>query len=303
MGRWELVVMAAGVGSRFGGLKQLEPVGPHGEALLDYSVFDALRAGARRVVVVLRREMEGEFHARLGRRWARRVEVEYAFQELTDVPPDVTVPAGRSKPWGTGHAVLAARRVVRAPCVVINADDFYGAEAFALLAAFLADARPGTQGRYALVAYRLARTLSEHGPVSRGVCRVDGAGQLAGIDEREKVTRRADGSLWSEGPGEPVQLSPDALVSMNLWGFGEDVFAHLGERFAAFLRERGGEEGAEFFLPAAISALIEAKLCTVQVLPTSARWFGLTHREDVAAVRRHLHDLLAQGAYPPGLWP
>ncbi len=303
MRRWELVVMAAGVGSRFGGLKQLEPVGPHGEALLDYSVFDALRAGAQRVVVVLRRELEAEFHARLGRRWASQVEVAYAFQELTDVPPGATVSAGRSKPWGTGHAVLAARRAVGCPFVVINADDFYGAEGFALLAAFFTDAPPGAHGRYALVAYRLGRTLSEHGAVSRGVCRLDDTGRLAGIDEREGVVRRADGSLWSEDPKDPLQLSPDDLVSMNLWGFGADVFGHLEQRFAGFLRERGGEPGAEFYLPAAITALIADKLCTVQVLPTAAPWFGLTHREDVTAVRRHLHDLLTQGAYPPRLWP
>ena len=303
MGRWELVVMAAGGGSRFGGLKQLEPVGPHGETLLDYSVFDGVRAGAQRVVVVLRREMEAEFHARLGCRWASRVEVAYALQEVTDVPPGATVPAGRSKPWGTGHAVLAARRWVNGPFVVINADDFYGAEGFALLAGFFGDAPPGTPGRFALVAYRLAQTLSEHGPVSRGVCRVDDGGRLVAIDEREGVARRTDGSLWSHGPGDPQPLSPDALVSMNLWGFGADLFGHLEQRFADFLRERGGEPGAEFYLPAAITALIADKLCTVQVLPTSALWFGLTHREDVPSVRRHLHNLLAQGAYPPRLWP
>lgn len=302
MGRWELVVMAAGVGSRFGGLKQLEPVGPGGEALLDYSVFDAVRAGAQRVVVVLRREMEAEFHERLGRRWASRVEVNFAFQELDDVPPGACVPAGRSKPWGTGHAVLAARRSVRAPLVVINADDFYGADGFGLLAAFLAGGSPAAPGRYALVAYRLAHTLSEHGAVSRGVCRVDGAGRLAGIDERERVARRRDGSLWSDGPGEPLELSPAALVSMNLWGFGQDVFAHLEERFAAFLGELGGKAGAEFYLPAAVTALIEAGLATVTVLPTPSPWFGLTHREDAAPVRRHLQELVVQGAYPPRLW-
>lgn len=294
--------MAAGIGSRFGGLKQLEPVGPAGEALLDYSVFDAVRAGAERVVVVLRREMEAEFHAHLGRRWARRLEVVYAFQELTDVPAEVAVPAGRSKPWGTGHAVLAARRAVRASFVIINADDFYGAEGFALLAAFFAGASPVDQGRYALVAYRLANTLSQHGAVSRGVCRLDGATALAGIDERERVSRRSDGSVWAEGGESPLRLDPGAPVSMNLWGFSRDVFAHLQERFAAFLARQGGESGAEFYLPAAITALIQRKVATVQVLQTSSSWFGLTHRQDTAAVRRHLQELVVQGAYPPRLW-
>lgn len=301
MEQWDLVVMAGGVGSRFGGLKQLEPVGPGGETLLDYSVFDALRAGAQRVVVVLRPETQAEFHERLGRRWAEQVQVDYAWQELDDVPPGAVVPTGRSTPWGTGHALLAARRAVRGPFVVINADDFYGAHGLALAAGFLATS-PATPGRYALVAYRLAQTLSEHGAVSRGVCRLDGTGHLAGIDERKGVARASDGSLWSQGSEQPVPLAEDALVSMNLWALREDVFAHLEERFAAFLATGGSEEGAEFYLPAAITALIEAGLATVTVLPTPSPWFGLTHRADVASARRHLLRLVEEGAYPSRLW-
>ncbi|MEP0775326.1 MAG: NTP transferase domain-containing protein [Acidobacteriota bacterium] len=302
MGAWELVVMAAGVGSRFGGLKQLEPVGPSGERLLDYSVYDAVRAGAGRVVVVLRREMEEEFHALLGRRWASLAEVAYAFQNLKDVPAGFAVPTGRSKPWGTGHAVLAARRAVTGPFAVINADDFYGAEGFALLAGFFSAPGSSEQGRHALVAYRLGNTLSDHGSVSRGVCRLDGEGRLAGIDERLGVRRREDGSIWAEGCAPPLPLDPNAPVSMNLWGFGADVLGHLEERFAAFLVQQGQDPAGEFYLPTAVTDLIAAGLATVEVLTTSSSWFGLTHREDTAAVRRHLAQLVEGGAYPPRLW-
>lgn len=303
MGAWELLVMAAGVGSRFGGLKQLEPVGPSGERLLDYSVYDAVRAGAGRVVVVLRREMEEEFHALLGQRWASLAEVAYAFQDLDDVPAGFAVPPGRSKPWGTGHAVLAARRAVTGPFAVINADDFYGAEGFALLAGFFSPARSAGQGSHALVAYRLGNTLSDHGSVSRGVCRLDGEGRLAGIDERLGVRRRKDGSIWAEGSTPPLPLEPNAPVSMNLWGFGPDLFGHLEERFAAFLAERGQDSAAEFYLPTAMTDLIQAGLATVEVFTTSSSWFGLTHRQDTAAVRRHLGELVERGVYPSCLWP
>ncbi len=303
MGAWALLVMAAGVGSRFGGLKQLEPVGPSGERLLDYSVYDALRAGAGRVVVVLRREMEEGFHALLGQRWASRAEVVYAFQDLDDVPAGFAGPPGRSKPWGTGHAVLAARRAVTGPFAVINADDFYGTEGLALLANFFATARSAVQGSHALVAYRLGNTLSDHGSVSRGVCRLDGEGRLAGIDERLGVRRREDGSIWAEGGDPPLPLDPDAPVSMNLWGFGPDLFGHLEERFAAFLAERGQDPTAEFYLPTAVTDLIDAGLATVEVFTTSSRWFGLTHRQDTVAVRRHLEELGERGIYPPRLWP
>lgn len=303
MSGWELVVMAAGVGSRFGGLKQLEAVGPAGERLLDYSVFDAARAGAGRVVVVLRREMQGEFHALLGRRWASHLDVGYAFQELQDVPAGFVVPARRRKPWGTGHAVLAARRAVRRPFVVVNADDFYGAEGFALLAGFFARGDAGARGRYAMVAYRLVNTLSEHGAVSRGVCRLDEEGRLAGIDERLGVRRRDDGSIWAEDGPAPLELDPGAPVSMNLWGFGLDVFALLEERFAAFLDTQGQDFEGEFYLPTAVTDLIHKGLTTVEVFTTSSSWFGLTHREDTAAVRCHLEELGERGGYPPRLWP
>jgi len=294
--------MAAGLGSRFGGLKQVEPVGPSGEALLDYAVFDAVRAGVERVIFVIRTEMEREFHETRGRRYASKAEVVYAFQTLGDVPGGATVPPGRTKPWGTAHAVYAARTAVSAPFVAINADDFYGPEGFALLAGFLAEGEEGPPERYAMVGYRLRNTLSRHGSVARGVCETNAAGFLVAIREYERI---------ESGDGDPVHRSDDGqrhafagneLVSMNLWGFRPGLMAHLEERFRAFLDRRGGDPAAEFYLPAAVGAMVAEGLASVRVLETGWPWFGLTHREDVGEVRGRLLALVERGVYPAKLW-
>jgi hypothetical protein len=294
--------MAAGIGSRYGGLKQLEPVGPNGEALLDYAVFDAVRAGVERVIVVLRRELEREFHDTRGRRYTRRAEVVYAFQELTDLPDGFAIPAGRVKPWGTGHAVLAARAAIKAPFIVINADDWYGPEGFELLCTFLSRPAQTPPERYAMVGYRLRNTLSEHGSVARGVCATDANGFLVGIQEHEKIERRGDGALVNRGAdGRERGLSGDELVSMNLWGFRPGVMQHLEERLRVFLAARGADPGAEFFLPAAISDMIGDGIAIVKVLATNWPWFGLTHREDAEGVRKRLLALVENGTYPARL--
>lgn len=298
----ELVVMAAGLGSRFGGLKQLEPVGPSGEALLDYAVFDAVRAGVARVIFVIRTEMEREFHEARGRRYARHAEVVYAFQELEDVPGGCTVPPGRTKPWGTAHAVYAARAAVSAPFVAINADDFYGPQGFALLAGFLAGAEEGPVERYAMVGYRLGSTLSQHGSVARGVCETDAGGFLVAIREYERIERGDAGPVHRGNDGQRHAFAGDELVSMNLWGFRPGLMAHLEERFRAFLAARGGDPSEEFYLPAAVGAMVAEGLASVRVLETEWPWFGLTHREDVGEVRRRLLALVEQGVYPAGLW-
>jgi len=241
----ELLVMAAGVGSRFGGLKQLEPVGPGGEKLLDYSIFDALRAGVERVIFVIRRDMETDFHALVGSRFAGRAEVVYAHQELADVPSWFTVPAGRARPWGTAHAILAARVAVRAPFMVINADDFYGAAGYAQMARFLREPAVTPPARWAMVGYRLANTLSEHGTVSRGVCAAGPDGLLRDIVERTALAP-CDGGARETGPdGDDRRYPGDTPVSMNFWGFTPDIFPHLATRFDRFLRERGGEPKSE----------------------------------------------------------
>jgi dTDP-glucose pyrophosphorylase len=298
----ELLVMAAGIGSRFGGLKQLEPVGPAGETLLDFAVYDGWRAGVRRAVFVVRPELEAEFHERLGSRYARRLEVAYAHQRLDAVPAGVAVPAGRTKPWGTGHAVLAAAGRIGAPFIVINADDFYGPDGFVQLAAFLAAPAASGPERYAMVGYRLRRTLSAYGPVARGVCEVSPEGLLVAILEPERVMVTDRAIVGTERAGTPRRFTGDEPASMNLWGFRPSIFTHFEERFASFVADHGAEEGAEFSLPGTISALVHEGLAEVRVLTTEWPWFGLTHREDVAEVRRRLADLVARGDYPSPLW-
>jgi len=299
----ELVVMAAGLGSRYGGLKQLEPVGPGGERLLDYSVYDAWRAGVERVVFVIRRETERDFHAAFGATFARRLEVVYAFQELADLPVGFAVPAGRSKPWGTGHAVRAAAASVHASFLVINADDFYGRTAFATLASFLAGVPAGeTVPTWALVAFELAKTLSAHGTVSRGVCQVEPGGLLRSVDEWTALaTAGEDARQTDEGGGERL-LPGTTPVSMNCWGFTPELFPALEGEFVRFLERHGGEPKSEFFLPAVVARMIERGRARVRVLTTGDRWVGMTHPQDREATMAHLRALVAAGEYPARLW-
>lgn len=298
----ELVVMAAGVGSRFGGLKQLEPVGPGGEKLIDYSIFDALRAGVERVVFVIRREMESDFHALVGSRFTGRVEVVYAHQELDDVPAGFVPPADRTRPWGTAHAILAARQAVHAPFIVINADDFYGAAAYGVAAGFLRAPAVAPPERWAMAGYHLANTLSTHGTVSRGVCAVGPGGLLRDIVERTALAP-CDGGARETGPdGADRRYPGDTPVSMNFWAFTPAIFPHLTERFARFLEAKGQDLKSEFYIPAVVKELMDEGLATVNVLDSPDPWFGLTYREDRDAVAARLRALIARGDYPPGLW-
>lgn len=304
-----LLVLAAGMGSRYGGLKQLDPVGPSGETVLDYAVFDAVRAGFGRVVFVIRRDFEAVFREQIGAKYAGRVAVDYVFQSLDALPSGFTPPAGREKPWGTGHAVWCARAAVTGPFAVINADDFYGADSFAQLGKFLtANAaaprgfdpmsghRPpaATVAPFAMVGFRLANTLSEHGAVSRGICAAEADGTLRSIVERT-------GILATEvGPGRA--LTGDETVSMNCWGFSTALFAGLDTQFREFLTTRGGEPKAEFYLPAAVSEQITRGAATVRVLRTESAWFGVTYREDKPRVVAAIAALVAAGKYPAKLF-
>ena len=298
----ELLVMAAGMGSRYGGLKQLDPVGPSGETVMDYSLFDASRAGVKRVVFVIRRELEAAFRAKIGEKYQRWLEVDYAFQELELLPEGFSVPAGRSKPWGTGHAVLAAREQMREPFLVINADDFYGAQAFAGLCQWL-QATPGQDANaYAMMAFRLNNTLSEHGTVARGVCLLDPAGMLRSVTEHTGLEQDGTGALERVADGAPLRFTGEEPVSMNFWGFQPSIFKELSSRFQAFLRARGSEPKAEFFLPAVVDALLSEGEASVQVLHTPDRWFGVTYREDREEVAGRIRALVAQGVYPADLW-
>jgi NDP-sugar pyrophosphorylase family protein len=290
-----LVVLAAGMGSRYGGLKQIDPVGPAGETVLDYAVFDAVRAGFDRVLFVIRRDFEALFREKIGSRYAGRVAVDYVFQAADALPPGFTPPAGREKPWGTGHALWCARAAVPGNFAVINADDFYGVDSFRQLAGFLRSAQ-GPEA--AIVGFHLANTLSEHGAVSRGVCAADDHGRLASIVEQT-------GILPTEvGPGR--KYSGREIVSMNCWGFTPAVWAGLDAQFHAFLGRLNAPGidplKAEFYLPASISALVARGETTVRILPTQSSWFGVTYREDKPRVEAALRELIAAGQYPARLW-
>lgn len=289
-----LLVLAAGMGSRYGGLKQMDPVGPAGETLLDYAVFDSLRAGFGRVVFVIRRDFEALFREKVGARYEGRAAVDYAFQSLDALPRGFSPPNGRLKPWGTGHAVWCAREALRENFAVINADDFYGADSFLQLEKVLSDCAGRTPARFGMVGFRLANTLSEHGPVSRGICSVDG-GDLRSIVEKTGITS-AD-----VGPGRAY--SGTEIVSMNCWGFTPQVFSALDRQFDDFLAANGGRADAEFYLPSAVSAMIAREEAAVQVVPTSDSWFGITYRDDKPRVATAIAGLVRRGAYPPKLFP
>ncbi len=297
-----LLVMAAGIGSRYGGLKQLDPVGPGGEVIIDYSIYDAIRAGFGKVVFIIRREIEEAFRESISRKFEGRIPVEHVFQELDCLPTGFAVPPGRKKPWGTGHAILMAEEKVQGPFAVINADDFYGAQAFQIQSRFLSNARDGSVAHYSMVGYVLRNTLSEFGSVSRAICECDADGYLEGIIERTKVQKEGREAKYLDDDGETRRLSGDELVSMNMWGFTPSIFHHLQKGFLRFLEEQGFEEKAEFFMTVVIDALVAEGRARLKVLPTDSRWFGVTHPEDKPHVVQSIRNLIAEGVYPEKLW-
>ena len=299
----KLVVMAAGMGSRFGGLKQIAPVDDAGHVIVDFSIYDALRAGFGGVVFIVKPEMEADFRATIGARVSGHIDVFYAHQTLDALPAGFSVPEGRQKPWGTGHAVLCARKFIDGPFAVINADDFYGRTAFQSVYDFLT--APGDANEHAMAAYRLRNTLTENGSVSRGVCRVDAGGYLSGITERTRIEQRASGAAFTEDGGETWQpLTGEEPVSMNLWGFKVSVLPEMESRFEAFLRDEAPKNPlrGEFYLPSVPDALIREGKARVRVLPTSERWFGVTYPGDMEAVRAAIAEKKASGEYPVHLW-
>jgi UTP-glucose-1-phosphate uridylyltransferase len=300
----DLVILAAGMGSRFGGLKQVQPVGPADELIIEYSVFDAMRAGFNRLVLVIRKEIEADFRESIGRRLESKIEVQYVFQEpSTGLPPTkVSLAQGRIKPWGTGHALLVAREVVRGPFAVINADDFYGASGYAELAAHFERAAVAAKPAYAMVGYPLRQTLSEFGTVSRGLCATDAAGKLQHITEVTKIEKTAAGATYADAAGTARQLTGNEIVSMNFWGFTPAVFAQLEKLFAEFLAKSGTDPKTEFYLPTAISNLNERGEADVALLKSTEAWFGITYREDLASSQAAVKALVASGRYPSPLW-
>lgn len=288
MAKAALIVMAAGMGSRFGGLKQVEPVGPNGEAILDFSVMDAKRAGFDKVVFVIKHQIEDDFKRLVGSRIEKLIDVEYVFQELDALPAGYAAPEGRTKPWGTGHAVLCCKDVVDTPFAVINADDFYGSSAYVQIMEGLQNTED-----YCMVGFRLGNTITENGHVSRGVCEIRD-GKLSAINECTKIDAQC---RYEAEDGTQVQLSPDTVVSMNMWGFGPDAFDYLERDFKAFLEENGDSEKAEFYLPSMVDHLIRTGEKQVQVLVAEDKWYGVTYKEDKDSVVTAIRRLVDEGRY------
>jgi len=293
-----LLVLAAGMGSRYGGLKQIDPVGPCGETIIDYSIYDAIRAGFGRLVFVIRKDIEQSFREVVGTRFEKRIAVDYVFQELDKLPPGFTVPAGRTKPWGTTQAILMAADTIREPFAAINADDFYGAESYRLLAGHL---QPGVKD-YAMVGFILRNTLSEFGSVARGVCQVHDNGQLKTVVEMTAITPDGTGAKNTDAAGVVTPLTGNESVSMNMWGFTPALFDQIRGRFVTFLEKNGQAQKSECYIPSTVNELVTAGEARVQVLRTTASWFGVTYREDRAHVVENVRKLIARGDYPEKLW-
>jgi UTP-glucose-1-phosphate uridylyltransferase len=296
-----LLVLAAGMGSRYGGIKQMDPVGPCGEFVLDYSVYDAWRAGFSKVVFVIREELEEPLREHFGDHLDGRMEAAYVHQRLDDLPEPFVCPPARSKPWGTGHAVWSARDAVSAPFGVINADDFYGQESYRILGDHLTLRSPD-EAQYCMVAYRLDNTLSAYGSVSRGICSVDDDGLLTGVTERTRIEPVADGARYLAEDGTWEVLTGAEPASLNLWGFTPKLFSQMTELFVEFLDRRMDEPKAEFFIPTVVDDLIRRCACRATVLHTDERWFGMTYKEDRARVTENIAALIEQGVYPRQLW-
>ena len=297
-----LVIMAAGMGSRYGGLKQLDPVGNHDQVILDYSMYDARRAGFETVVFVIKEEIEADFKSRVGRRVEGHMDVKYVFQRKDDLPEGYAVPEGRVKPWGTAQAALAARHVVDGPFAIINADDYYGVEGFRTIYNYLCNDQPY---RYAMVGYRLKNTVTENGSVARGVCSVDQNGALIEIHERTSIEKDGNDARYTEDGGLSwTSIAGDTLVSMNMWGFTRSFLDEALARFPAFLDKTLAEnpEKGEYYLPTVVSQLIDEGKARVKVLDTHDKWFGVTYQEDKAAVVASIRKLVDDGVYPEKLF-
>ena len=300
-----LVILAAGMGSRYGGLKQLDPMTDNGEFIIDFSIFDAIRAGFDKVVFIIKEENLELFKETIGNRIAERINVSYAFQKSDDLPGGFCVPEGRVKPWGTGHAIYCVRDLVKENFAVINADDFYGRDTFFQLAKHLKDAA-NTEGKahHCMVGFALGNTLTENGTVSRGQCAVGENGMLQSVTERTKIMKKENCAAYLEDDGETwTDLSFDTIVSMNCWGFTPDIFANLGDGFARFLSNLGDNPmKAEYYLPSAVDEQQKSGLCDVKVYPTTSMWQGVTYPEDKERVKNAIRAMIESGEYPSALW-
>lgn len=299
-----LLILAAGMGSRYGSLKQMDGIGPNREAILDYSVYDAIRAGFGKVVFVIRHSFGDEFKEVFSKeRFGGKIDVDYVFQELEYLPEGYSVPEGRQKPWGTNHALMMGADVIKEPFAVINADDFYGAEAYKTMYDFLSKAG-NTQNQYCMVGYRLKNTMSDFGSVSRGVCEANAEGNLVSIVERTEIVKDGENAKFRDEKGEMQPISGETIVSMNMFGFTPDYFQYSNDRFKAFLDKAiaSGNLKAEYLIPTVVNDLINENKITLKVLSSDAKWFGVTYKEDRPIVVEKLEKLFAEGKYPRSLW-
>lgn len=296
-----LFVLAAGMGSRYGGLKQLDGLGPNGETIMDYSIFDAIRGGFGKVVFVIRKDFEQDFREKIISKYQNHIPVEVVFQALDSLPAGFSVPAERTKPWGTNHAVLMGKDVIHEPFAVINADDFYGRDSFAVLGKALSEME-GKKNDYCMVGYRVGNTLSESGSVARGVCATDNDGYLTTVVERTAIERINGEVSFKDENGETVVIADNTPVSMNMWGFTPDYFKYSEEIFVDFLKEQGNELKSEFFIPLAVNKLINEGAARVKVLDTTSKWFGVTYAADRQGVVDKINALIAAGEYPNKLF-
>ena len=303
-----LFLLAAGMGSRYGGLKQLDGLGPNGETIMDYSIYDAIQAGFGKVVWVIRRDFEEQFRSQILSKYEGRIPCELCFQSIDSLPEGFTVPEGRQKPWGTNHAVLMGKDIIKEPFCVINCDDFYNRDAFMVMGRFLSALPEGAQGQYAMVGFRCCNTLSENGTVSRGICSKDAEGHLTTCVERTKIARLEDGTVAyradNKEDGDWVRVDENVPVSMNMWGFTPDYFTHSEEYFKAFLSDAANIQNlkSEFFIPLMINKLINDGTATCQVLDTTSKWFGVTYAEDRPDTVSRINALVEAGVYPSPLF-
>ena len=295
-----LLVLAAGMGSRYGGDKQLDIVGPSGETIIDYSIYDAIKTGFGKIVFVIRRDIEEQVRQRFIERLKGRIEVDYVFQNLDDLPAGFSVPPERKKPWGTSHAILVSENKIKEPFGVINSDDFYGRESFKILYNFLVnDKNPNS---YCIVGYKLGNTLSDHGHVNRGVCHVDENGLLKHIVETKQIEKTADGAVAPGKDGEKLHFTGNEIVSMNLWGFKPSCYKFLGEEFRNFIQKHGTDPKAELDIPTSVDKFVKSRQITIKVLMSNEHWFGVTYREDKPYVVENIHRMVKDGIYPESLY-
>ncbi len=297
-----LLILAAGIGSRYGGLKQLDQIGPTGETIIDYSIYDAIKAGFGKVIFIIKERIEDDFKEIFVERLKDKIAIDYVFQETWMVPEGIIIPDNRSKPWGTGHAVMMADGKIDGPFAVINGDDFYGRGAFETLAAYYKDWTPARSNDYCMVGYPVDKTLSEFGAVSRGVCQSDEDFLLAEVVERTQIERIGTRIVYKNEKGQDVNIEGNAIVSMNFWGFTPSFFGYLNRGFETFIQQNAGNLKAEFYIPSVVNDLIKTKTASVRLLQCDEKWFGMTYKEDRESVVKSIRQLVKTGVYPENLW-